>query len=314
MCESHNRVAVSPSPREAGTGWVLDAVFSNGKQAAISGFRTEAEANEWLGSARHAAWLREARSAFSTAAIFDCLGSYASVLRAAALEFFECRWRAGLSARFWRRAVCRILLAATATLLIAVAAIAIIVNLLVSLGRSEQPARLGPATTQIAANRPVAPSPPAETTEVSDPIALLLDRVSSSASVNDVPTDAAPETPASDEPADNTHAATPRPEPRRAVPLAIVGIWAPEAGSCSTKNAHEGALPAVISERGARAGKTSCIFKKQRQTEKDWRILAVCTNGHEHWTSNVRLTVKGDRLVWTSERGTQAYIRCKSSA
>src|SRR5690349_409226 len=45
MCESHNRVAVSPSPRAAGAGWVLDAVFSNGKQAAIGGFRTQAEAN-----------------------------------------------------------------------------------------------------------------------------------------------------------------------------------------------------------------------------------------------------------------------------
>lgn len=317
MCESHNRVAVSPSPRAAGAGWVLDAVFSNGKQAAIGGFRTQAEANAWLGSARHAAWLREARSAFSApaaVAILACLGSYAAVLKAAVSEFIEYRWRIGFSAGFWRRAACRALLAATATLLILVAVLAILVNVLVTLGRSEQPVQLA-TTTQFTAARPLVPSPATEATEVSDPIALLLDRVSSGAAATELPTEAA-ETPPppNDGPADDIPAATPRLEPRRAIPLAIVGIWAPQTGSCSTKNAQEGVLPAVISERGARAGKTSCIFKKQKQTERDWQILALCTNGHEHWTSNVRLTVKGDRLVWTSERGTQTYIRCKSSA
>jgi len=362
MCESHNRVVVSPSPREAGTEWVLDAVFSNGKQAAIGGFSTRAEASEWLGSARHAAWLREARSAFSVpaaVAIFECLVSYAAVLSAVASESIKSarrrwdpieaaslglrrlraalvplrasalacaalalaqrgadRWRAGVSDGFWRRAACRTLLAATATLLIVVAVLAVLVNVLVALGRSEQSARLGSATTQIAAERPVVRPPSTEATEASDPIALLLDRVSSAAAATDVSSDAAAETapPPNDGRPDDVHAGTPRLEPRRAVPLAIVGTWAPETGSCSTKNAQEGVLAAVISERGARAGKTSCIFKKQRRTEKDWRILALCADGNEHWTSNVRLTVEGDRLVWASERGTQAYIRCKSSA
>src|ERR1700724_3661317 len=216
MCESHNRVAVSPSPRAAGAGWVLDAVFSDGKQAAIGGFRTQAEANEWLGSAPHAAWLGRGPSALLGAgavAIFACLGSYAAVLKAAASKFIEYRWRIGLSAGFWRRAACRALLAATATLLILVAVLAILVNVLVTLGRSEQPVQLA-AATQFAAARPLVLSPSTDATEASDPIARLLDRVSSAAATTELPTEAADTPPPPNGgPADDIPAATPRLEP-----------------------------------------------------------------------------------------------------
>jgi hypothetical protein len=361
MYESRNRVAVSPSPREAGNGWVLDAVFPNGKQAAIAGFTTESEANKWLGSARHVTWLRDTRATFcgrSAAAIFEWLGSYAIALLDVASGFCETirhrwrametvrvgyrrigttsaqlhasawlcvasslarrmskRWGAGPSgSRFRHRTVYRPILAATVGLLILVTVLAILV-VLVTLGHGERPARLGSRATQITADSPIVPLRSSAVTEASDPIALLLDRVSSSQIATELPTEAAAETPspqsARDEgPRGDIHAATPRRDLARAVPPAIVGVWAPETGSCS---ARKGALPAIISERGARAGETSCVFKEQRWTERDFRILANCTNGHEHWTSNVRLVVKGDRLVWTSKRGTQAYTRCRSN-
>jgi hypothetical protein len=360
MYPSRNRVAVSPSPREAGNGWVLDAVFPNGKQAAIAGFTTESEANKWLGSARHVTWLRDTRTtlcARSAVAIFEWLGSYAIALLDVATGFcvsichrwrameavrvgyrristtsaqlhasawlcvasnlarrMSKRWGAGPSgSRFRRRTVYRRLLAAAVALLILVTVLGILVAVLVMLGRGERPARLGSGATQITADSPIVPLRSSAVTEASDPIALLLDRVSSSQMATELPTEAAAETPSLQSAADEGprgDAATPWRDLPRAAPPAIVGVWAPENGSCS---AREGVLPAIISERGARAGETSCVFKEQRWTERDWRILAKCTNGHEHWTSNVRLVVKGDRLMWTSKRGTQAYTRCRSN-
>jgi hypothetical protein len=356
---------VSPSPREAGNGWVLDAVFPNGKQAAIAGFKTEAEANTWLGSARHAIWLRQTRGTFCSrrvAAIFAWLGSYALALANVATEFCQSarhglrasealrvgyrkintasmqlhasawlcaasnlarrmggRWGAGRSrSSFRHRTAYRRPLAATVALLIFASAFVILLAVLVTLGQGEPPARFGSERTQFTVDSPVVPSQSNGVTERSDPIALLLDRVSSSEIATEPPTNAAAETPppqpAGDQaPAVDVHAATPGRDLRRAAPPAIAGVWAPETGSCSARNAQEGVLRTIIDERGARAGETSCLFKEQRWTERDWRILANCTNGRERWTSNVRLIVKGDRLVWTSERGTQSYTRCRSA-
>jgi hypothetical protein len=170
----------------------------------------------------------------------------------------------------------------------------------------------------MSAVRPVVHVRTLEVTEVSDPIAVLIDRVSSSDAATEHPIEAgaqeSPPQPAQgDGAAPAIPAATPRHDFERAAPLGIVGIWAPETSSCAAGNARKGLLPAIITERGARAGETSCVFKNKRRSKSDWRLLANCTNGPEHWNSNVRLAVKGDRLIWTSERGAQAYIRCRSN-
>lgn len=90
----------------------------------------------------------------------------------------------------------------------------------------------------------------------------------------------------------------------------IVGVWAPNPGTCSARDFREGALPAIISADGAWAGETFCMFSNKKQTETGWRVVAKCSNPKERWTANVRLTVKDNRLTWTSRRGTQAYTRC----
>jgi hypothetical protein len=318
MYESRKRVAVSPSPREVGTGWALDAVFADGEQTAITGFGTESEAHEWLGSARHVAWLRDVRTAFSIPAVvpvFADLGSYVAALADVAFGFFASarrRWDTAAAAR--RRAVYRGLFAATGALLVLVTVIWILAAVLVTLGRSEQPARLNSATTQVVADRPVAHPQPIEVTVASDPIALLIDRVGSSEAAPEPAIKAADDVPPPPARlAGEIQAATPQHEPARAAP-GIVGVWVPEGGSCPARNAREDVLPAIISQHGARAGAAACVFKKQTQTESGWRILANCTDGRERWTSNVRLAVKGDRLVWASKRGTQAYTRCRSTA
>ena len=317
MRESRNRAAVSPSPREAISGWVLEAIFSNGKQATITGFGTQSEANEWLGSARHVAWLRETRSAFSIRAVvaaFEYLRPYAAILTAAASECLQSARQSWRLQVYWRSIACRCLLAATGTLLIVSAVVAILAAALMPLGRSKQPAR--PGTPPMSAAAAVVPVRSNAGTQIPDPIAILIDRVSSSDAATEHPVEAvaensAPQPAQDDGAAAEAPAATPRHDIQHAAPLGIVGIWAPETSSCAPRNAREGVLPAIISEHGARAGETSCIFQNRRQIKSDWRLQANCKNGREHWRSNVRLALKGDRLIWTSERGTQAYIRCR---
>ena len=91
----------------------------------------------------------------------------------------------------------------------------------------------------------------------------------------------------------------------------IEGVWAPDAGACSAHAFKDGALPTVINAEGAWAGETFCIFTKRTETDKGWRIVAKCSAQGETWTSRVQLTVKDNRLIWTSQRGTQAYSRCR---
>jgi hypothetical protein len=90
----------------------------------------------------------------------------------------------------------------------------------------------------------------------------------------------------------------------------IVGVWAPNTGTCSARDFREGALPAVISTDGAWAGETFCMFSNKKQTPARWSVTAKCSSPKERWTANVRLTVKDNKLTWTSKRGTQAYSRC----
>jgi hypothetical protein len=91
---------------------------------------------------------------------------------------------------------------------------------------------------------------------------------------------------------------------------AIVGVWAPDTGTCSARDFRDGLLPTVINTEGAWAGETFCIFTKRTETASGWRVVAKCSTAHEQWTSHVRLTITDNRLVWTSQRGTQAYSRC----
>jgi len=91
---------------------------------------------------------------------------------------------------------------------------------------------------------------------------------------------------------------------------AIVGVWAPDTGTCSARDFREGVLPTVITNEGAWAGEAFCIFTKRTEMDKGWRAVAKCSTPRESWTAHVRLKLNDNRLIWTSERGTQAYSRC----
>jgi hypothetical protein len=91
---------------------------------------------------------------------------------------------------------------------------------------------------------------------------------------------------------------------------ALVGVWAPDSGTCSSRDFRQGLLPAVINSDGAWAGDTFCKFNNRTETQNGWRVEASCSNGREQWTTLVRLTVAGNRLKWASNRGSQIYTRC----
>ena len=92
----------------------------------------------------------------------------------------------------------------------------------------------------------------------------------------------------------------------------FVGIWVPDASSCSLQNFKDGMLPTVINVDGALAGDTYCSFRNPRQVQAGWQVDALCSNKQEQWSTRVHLSMSGDRLVWKSKRGSQAYTRCTS--
>ena len=100
------------------------------------------------------------------------------------------------------------------------------------------------------------------------------------------------------------------PAPVAQTAAAMQGVWAP-GNACSLRSFREGALPTIINPDGAWAGETFCFFKNQKHLESGWSVIANCSNAREQWTNLVHLTIKGDRLIWASKRGTQTYTRAR---
>ena len=105
--------------------------------------------------------------------------------------------------------------------------------------------------------------------------------------------------------------ATPRPAPAGAE---YVGTWGPTADACGARSHRRGYLPATITPERARAGRTICSFRDGRRTGNAWVMAAECSDRGRRWSSQVRLVVDGDRLTWTSAKGTSAYVRCNRRA
>jgi hypothetical protein len=92
--------------------------------------------------------------------------------------------------------------------------------------------------------------------------------------------------------------------------LSFAGVWAPTSKACSPKSNDRQLLPAVINEDGAWAGEVSCRFRGIKQSGDVAVVTSTCSDGRQRWTAKVRLAVTGDRLIWSSERGSQTYVRC----
>jgi hypothetical protein len=53
-----------------------------------------------------------------------------------------------------------------------------------------------------------------------------------------------------------------------------------------------------------------CEFKAFEPAANEWRVRASCTDRNESWTSNISFTVRGNKLIWSGERGSTSYFRC----
>jgi hypothetical protein len=95
-------------------------------------------------------------------------------------------------------------------------------------------------------------------------------------------------------------------------PYPFVGVWAMDAPSCAAARGDDEPTRTVIQSHHARAGASSCAFREKREIHGAWNFKAKCTSSDERWTANITLSVTADRLTWTSERGTQEYVRCGS--
>jgi hypothetical protein len=88
----------------------------------------------------------------------------------------------------------------------------------------------------------------------------------------------------------------------------FIGTWASDAADC---RAVQGAA-IRISLRRAEGYGAACSFGPMRREASGWHVKAVCTGNGTAWNANINLAVSGDRLRWSSERGTTVYVRCSS--
>ncbi len=86
----------------------------------------------------------------------------------------------------------------------------------------------------------------------------------------------------------------------------FIGGWGTDAAQCRE-------APLKITARRAEASGAACDFRStQREGVNVWRLRAQCASNGERWTANIRFTLSGSKLVWSSERGTTSYVRCRT--
>jgi hypothetical protein len=97
----------------------------------------------------------------------------------------------------------------------------------------------------------------------------------------------------------------------RGVPAAntFIGIWARDAVECRNRTGDDERIR--IDSRGAESAGTKCDFRSVNQEAAGrWQIHALCSAGRDLWTANISLKLTGSNLRWSSERGTETYLRC----
>jgi hypothetical protein len=90
---------------------------------------------------------------------------------------------------------------------------------------------------------------------------------------------------------------------------AYIGVWAREPAECRHRAADDQRIR--VDARSAESSGGRCAFRSVRQEDADhWRVRASCNAGLESWSANISLRMVGPNLRWSSERGTETYVRC----
>jgi hypothetical protein len=116
-------------------------------------------------------------------------------------------------------------------------------------------------------------------------------------------------------PIESNGAKAPRPPAadRSAAPAVVradsnfIGGWADDIGRCRTGRK----APLVISSRAAKTANGECDFGfVAREAANRWRITAICAAEGRFWRAKIALQLMEPNLTWSSERGTETYVRC----
>ena len=92
----------------------------------------------------------------------------------------------------------------------------------------------------------------------------------------------------------------------------FIGRWALNADDCQQR---DDGTQLVMDARGAEAASGKCEFRSFKQdSATSWRVAAACSApGKSSWSADIGLKLNGQQLQWSSERGTDTYVRCLKS-
>jgi hypothetical protein len=89
----------------------------------------------------------------------------------------------------------------------------------------------------------------------------------------------------------------------------FIGSWADDVDKCPGRQGS--GAPLIIRSRGAVTDGGKCDFREvKREAATRWRIQAACSVEGQSWNANISLKLTRSNLNWSSERGTQTYVRC----
>jgi len=89
----------------------------------------------------------------------------------------------------------------------------------------------------------------------------------------------------------------------------FIGRWGVDTDQC--QRVQNGSAPITINSHRAETVGGACDFRSvKREATNSWRIQALCSADGNSWTANISLKLIGSKLSWSSERGTETYVRC----
>ena len=89
----------------------------------------------------------------------------------------------------------------------------------------------------------------------------------------------------------------------------FIGGWAQSTEEC--QHFRGAGAPLMIRSQGAETDRVKCRFRSVKpEVATTWRIQAACSTEGQSWNANVSLRLTGSSLKWSSEAGSETYVRC----